>query len=187
LAEFFTSDTHHSSAKVIAKSGRPFASAEEMDGVLLDRINKTVGRDDTLYHLGDFSNAPVEQAIAFRKAIRCRNVYLVAGNHDEHTRKFKEFRKLFVKVKDILEIRRSRRLIVMCHYPIRLWHHWDKGSILLSGHAHQVLKPVSDIHLTLDVGVDGHEFRPWSYAEVMEYMAPRIEKYDRTEITSDLF
>ncbi len=85
---------------------------------------------------------------------------------------------MFTEVHDVLEIKREKRLIVMCHYPIRVWHHWDKGSLMLHGHTHGEIQPVRKFHLVLDVGVDAHKFMPWSYSQIMEYMHPRIELYD---------
>lgn len=179
---FFMSDTHFGSAKVIDKCQRPFSSSKEMDEVLLDRINSRVGKRDVLYHLGDFSNAPVDEAVKTRDRIRCKNVFLVAGNHDEHTRVKRRFRRRFLKVKDFLEVKFGDQMVVMCHYPHRVWHHWDKRSMHLHGHCHGYIPDTAMHHLCLDVGVDCHGFSPLSYAEVLGKLAPRFAAYDGMEV-----
>jgi calcineurin-like phosphoesterase family protein len=55
MAIFFTGCTHFGHANIIKLAQRPFASIEEMNEVLVERWNSTVGSDDTVYHLGDFS------------------------------------------------------------------------------------------------------------------------------------
>lgn len=185
--EWFTADTHFGSDKAIKKSNRPFKNEEEMDATILRNINEMVRKDDVLYHLGDFAKVNVEKAIAYRKKIQCKNVILVFGNHDEKTRRFKEFRKMFVSTHDILEIERNNRLIVMCHFPIRCWHHWDKGAMHLFGHCHGMLKSRGQHDLVMDVGVDDNNFKPWSYNQIMDVMKPKFEKYNSTNIVLDLY
>ena len=54
---FFTSDTHfgHGNILELCPTTRPFASAEEMNDVIVERWNEKVGKKDTVYHLGDFA------------------------------------------------------------------------------------------------------------------------------------
>lgn len=156
-----------------------------MDEVILDRINTRVGKHDTLFHLGDFTNMETEEAVQYRRRIRCKNVYLVLGNHDKHTRKCKKFCQKFVKTRDILEIERNGRLIVMCHYPIRVWHHWDKGAWHLHGHLHGCIPDQKEFHMSLDVGVDDHDFKPWSFEEIEAYMAPKVAAFDGMEVNEN--
>lgn len=65
MAVWFTADTHFGHANIIRYCKRPFASAAEMDEVLLRHINERVGVEDVLYHLGDFLfAAATQQSIA---------------------------------------------------------------------------------------------------------------------------
>ncbi len=156
-----------------------------MDEVLLDRINSRVGKRDVLYHLGDFSNASVDEAAATRDRIRCKNVFLVAGNHDEHTRVKRRFRRRFLKVKDFLEVKFGDQMVVMCHYPHRVWHHWDKRAVHFHGHLHHYLPDPKMHHLSFDVGVDGLGFSPISFSEIMERLRPKFAVYDSMSVNEE--
>jgi calcineurin-like phosphoesterase family protein len=57
------------------------------------------------------------------------------------------------------------RYIVVCHYALRVWEAWRRGSWHIYGHSHTNLPPHG---LSFDVGVDGHDFRPWSLREVYQ-------------------
>lgn len=72
------------------------------------------------------------------------------------------------------------------HYPMRSWHKSFHGSWHLYGHVHGRLQTEDDDRpwtLTRDVGVDACDYRPVSFAEISDYMAPRqavfSEKYSQ--------
>lgn len=52
---WFTSDTHFGHANIIKYCNRPYKDTEEMNADLIKRWNSTVGKDDLVWHLGDFS------------------------------------------------------------------------------------------------------------------------------------
>ena len=49
------SDTHFCHKNIIAYSGRPFKTVEEMNDEIIKRWNNKVGKDDFVIHLGDFA------------------------------------------------------------------------------------------------------------------------------------
>ena len=59
-----------------------------MDQVILDRINETVGVDDTLYILGDFTFRG-KDPIEYRERIICKDIHVLIGNHDREKDFFK--------------------------------------------------------------------------------------------------
>lgn len=89
---FFTSDTHFHHKNIChgvsrwadERTCRPFETLEEMDQKLIENINSTVGEDDILVHLGDWSFGGSDQIWNFRKQINCKNIHLILGNHDHH-------------------------------------------------------------------------------------------------------
>ena len=91
---FFTSDTHYGHTNICRgvstweRSGpdktRDFPTLEEMNQTIIDNINSKVGEDDVLVHLGDWSFGGIENIWNLRKGIKCKNIYLVFGNHDHH-------------------------------------------------------------------------------------------------------
>ena len=52
---FFTSDTHFNHANIIKFCNRPFKDVEQMNETLIANWNRTVGIDDTVFHLDDYN------------------------------------------------------------------------------------------------------------------------------------
>ena len=51
---YFTSDTHFRHSRIIELCNRPFGDVEEMNEVMIANWNRVVGKDDIIFHLGDF-------------------------------------------------------------------------------------------------------------------------------------
>jgi calcineurin-like phosphoesterase family protein len=176
MSVWFSADFHLGHANIIGYCHRPFASAAEMDAVILDKLNAAVGADDTLYFLGDFcmgvpSAQYLEAAAAYRAGIRCRQVHLVWGNHDR--RNVPGFAELFQSTHDLWEVPLASRLFVLCHYAMRVWNKSHTGkSCQLYGHDHGRL-PELPHALTFDVGVDCWDFHPLSLEQVNEILEHR--------------
>lgn len=160
---WFTSDTHFGHGAIIRHCSRPFNGAREMDEALIAGWNERVGRDDEVFHLGDFSchGAKKSSEILGRFAGK---KHLVYGNHDRQ-----RVRALpgWSSVQPYLEIggRGFTPKIVLCHYAMRVWnrHHW--GAWMLYGHSHGALPGDRQ---SMDVGVDVHGYRPVSLDELAE-------------------
>ncbi len=162
MTTYFTSDTHFGHAAIIQLCRRPFATVGEMDEAIIARWNETVSPGDTVYHLGDFcfrNEASAESYVARLNG----KIHFIRGNHDKHT--LRDHAHLFASVSDIKEIEIGHRRIVLCHYPMREWHAAWQGAWHLFGHVHGRLDQ-QPLGLSLDVGVDSHDFRPWSLAEI---------------------
>ena len=116
---WFTSDTHFGHENVLRFCERPWKTVEAMNKALIDRINACVAPDDILYHLGDFSfRITVEEALALRKQIRCRNIHWVPGNHDKDWTQ-PSVADTFIVEAPIATLKLADgQKIVMCHYPI---------------------------------------------------------------------
>jgi calcineurin-like phosphoesterase family protein len=183
---FFTSDTHLGHANIIKYCQRPFLLPVEKqmlaDGVafkpcpetvklhddtIIDNINAMVGRKDQLWILGDFCWGDKGKAYAYRQRINCYDVRLIWGNHDDES-----VGGVFQDARQYQMIEIGEQKIFMCHYPMRSWDQSHRGSWQLFGHVHGNLDDVPNL-LTLDVGVDTHDFKPWSFADIAEYMVPR--------------
>ncbi len=166
MSSFFTSDTHasHERACFEFRAGR-FASLEAMNQEMADNINKRVNAGDTLYHLGDFSFKGVKEAEAFRSMLNVGNLILILGNHDRHKVHKVEFTRLFSKVLDYAEITIAKRKWVLCHYAFRVWNCAQYGAYHLYGHSHGGIESDRRPN-SRDVGVDCHDFSPWSIEEI---------------------
>ena len=66
----------------------------------------------------------------------------------------------------------------------RSWNKSFHGSWHVYGHVHGRLAREDAAHphtLTRDVGVDACDYRPISFAQLAEYMAPRIAAFNRNK------
>lgn len=168
---WFTSDLHFGHENVLRHQERPWGDIEAMNRGLIANINATVGMNDTLYVLGDFS-FKIKQAEAWelRKQIICRNVHLIRGNHDcgwNGTNAFKS-------VSDYLELKEEGYRIVLSHYPFLEWNGSRRSwSVHLHGHQHNDadynIKSIEDGTLRFDVGVDANDFKPVSLDDVFAW------------------
>ena len=193
-----TADTHFGETDALTMFGRPFASADEMDEALVERINARVMRSDLLLHLGDFCGpnpegrkAQVAHARRIRARIRCKRVALVRGNHDPSSGRF---RSLFQRVDDLRSWRANDRIRVnACHWPLRLWRGQFKGAVLLHGHAHGGLAMQGR---AVDVGVDAWQWRPIALQPLLTWLAridchapdawPRLQRDRDPELLPEL-
>ncbi|WP_036744962.1 metallophosphoesterase [Paenibacillus sp. HGF7] len=75
------SDHHFGHKLIIDFESRPFADADEMTDVMIQKWNAVVGSEDKVFHLGDFSFLNQERT---QEIVGKLNGYkfLVLGNHD---------------------------------------------------------------------------------------------------------
>lgn len=175
---WFTSDTHYSHTNFVfgesqwenKKKTRKFATAEEMNDLIVENINSLVGEGDVLYHLGDFAFKSEEQVERFRSRIACRNLHLVLGNHDHRIEGSERLRSLFSSVDDYVELSvfegSAFANFVLMHYPLSSWRGMHRGHIHLHGHLHSD----PDMRVwegSMDVGMDGNGMKPVGLKEVL--------------------
>lgn len=173
MALYFTSDTHFGHENIIRTCKRPFANADEMDNALIARWNERVKPTDGVYHLGDFCYRNSTGADKYLARLNGK-IHLVTGNHDQET--LAQHAHLFASVNPIVELKFNRRWLILCHYPMREWHGSWRGAWHLFGHVHGRLDHEPHGY-SLDVGVDAHDFRPWSLEEIDAAFANRANPF----------
>ena len=152
---------------------------EIMNDNLLLEINNTVGENDTLWHLGDFSMAPKSndqlngyyyRCKRIREKIKCKNVNIIWGNHDNYC-----IRDLFNISDNLLTINIHGQRLVLCHYALAIWDKSHRGAMNLYGHSHSEaevrLSRMMKGRKSMDVGVDNASkilgaYRPFSLEEI---------------------
>lgn len=161
---WFTGDEHLGHANIIKYCDRPFKSVEEMDEEIIKRHNEVVCSDDEVYHMGDFCmGKDYEKFDNYRKRLNGHHYFLL-GNHDTWYSTF--FSQIYLPY--LIEKKIEGQDIVMCHYAMRVWNKSHHGSWQLYGHSHGELSPIGR---QLDVGVDTHNFYPYSYVEIKEIIS----------------
>lgn len=149
---FFTGDTHFGDHRTINIHKRPFATVAEMDALLIDRWNATVGPDDIVWHLGDVARRPADVPALLARLHGTK--HLLRGNNDPDATLAAAG---WASTGDYAEIDLDGHRLVLCHYPFRSWNGQHKRAINLHGHSHGRLKPMLR---QFDVGVDVHGFAP---------------------------
>jgi len=146
---------------------RPFANVNEMNDVLVQNINDTVGPDDVLFHLGDWS---FREPLKTRDRLVCQNIYCIYGNHDRDLNEMKD--RLVVYPTPAIELEVDGQLICLSHYKHLVWNKRHHGSWHLYGHSHSNFEHVK-VGRSMDVGVDNAfrllgDYRPFSFEEIKE-------------------
>ncbi len=168
MAIFFTSDTHFGHEAIIHLCKRPFGSVKEMNETLIARWNETVAPGDTVYHLGDFCHRNAHAVSEYRRELN-GTIRLILGNHDVLS---EADRAQFETISQMEQIRPDGYELFLCHYPMRDWDRCWRGAWHLFGHVHGRLDHAPHGY-SLDVGVDSHDFRPWSLEEIASVMDTR--------------
>jgi calcineurin-like phosphoesterase family protein len=180
-----TSDTHYSHKNICRgvtdwrlpngdiplDQTRDFPTIDKMNSVIVDNINASVGQDDILIHLGDWSFGGFENIEEFHNRLICKNIHLILGNHDHHIDKNRgDIRSLFKSVSWFDQFEYMGETIEMCHYPLSSWNGLNKGRIHLHGHVH-LSNDKKILHRRMDVGMDGNlEFVPYNLHDVIKML-----------------
>lgn len=159
----FTSDTHFGHGNIIKYCNRPFATVGDMDKTLIANWNSVVGKEDIVYHLGDFAFGRVTKEYVSQVAKQLNGkIRFIFGNHDALAR---EISWRFEYMKDYDEIEVEGQKIVLFHYGMRTWHHDLRGTWHLYGHSHNELPAYGK---SLDIGVDCWNFTPVPFAQLKQ-------------------
>jgi calcineurin-like phosphoesterase family protein len=156
MSIFFTSDTHFNHTKILSICRPMFSSIEEMNEKIISNWNEVIGRGDTVYHLGDFGWKDSEPII---RKLHGQKI-LILGSHDSEVKRLKKY---FSQITPMKEINPYGQAIILSHCSMRVWEKSHYGSWHLFGHSHGTLAPFGK---SFDVGVDAHDFMPWSWDEV---------------------
>ena len=155
---FFTSDEHYGHNNVIKYCQRPFSSVEEMDEELIKRHNEVVKDGDHVIHGGDFTLGDNKFFNSIINRLNGLHTFIV-GSHDNWLERKTNH--------EILEFQIEGKHIIVCHYAMRVWPRSHYGSWQLYGHSHGKLPPIG---AQMDIGVDTHNFYPYSFEEIKEIM-----------------
>lgn len=184
---------------VIQYCDRPFTDVLEMNEWMIEQWNKTIGKDDIVYIVGDF-------AINFNKATKeifhrlNGNLILIVGNHDapfyylvgRASNKRKYYQKYLdlgwktFKLEEQITLKSGVPLL-LSHLPYAIMSNYDDryleyrpknyGLILAHGHQHGKYKKNGTC---IDVGIDA-----WGGKIVTEDMLIEVISDTRTFIDKD--
>jgi calcineurin-like phosphoesterase family protein len=176
MSAFVTADTHFGHAKSLSfmqpdgSPLRPFSSCEEMDETMVERWNATVGKKDTIYHLGDViiprKSLPILERLNGRKI-------LIKGNHDQHV-KLSEWAKYFEDIRGAFfhpGDSTMRGGLIFTHVPVHpscLSGHY-LGNVHGHLHCHQIIDDGKVDRRYYNACVERHNFYPVALDTIKDY------------------
>lgn len=169
------SDTHFGQSTLMhhyPKGRNTFNTCDELDEHMIENWNSVIAPKDTVYHVGDFGSKHLDYSIKCLRRLNGQKV-LIPGNHDQKLLKNPDFLSQWSRVAhySYMEGSIEGQQIIFCHFPIWEWKAIHYGSYHIHGHTHG--KPTGVPGRILDVGVDGHDLKPWHWDEVKAYMETR--------------
>jgi len=169
---WFTADSHIGHRNIIKYCKRPFSDVGEMNETLISNWNKVVGKDDFVFHLGDFSVGGAAEWTSLLDSLNGR-IFLVLGNHDMNNVD-QGFMRRFEDVSMQMLISIGKQKVYLNHYPFLCYGGAYRGTWQLFGHVHtsSCMLGLDSPRLQMlfprqyDVGVDNNNYTPISFAEV---------------------
>lgn len=188
---YFTSDPHYDHLNICSATTkwkdsnnvtRKFNSIEHMNTTIVNNINsKFTNNNDILICLGDWSFNGVDNIALFRSKLLFKTIYIIPGNHDTHIIKNKNnsrdnFTDIWEQI-TVLNIKQQistgnnttmykKYNLVLSHYPQCSWIDMNQGFYHLHGHVHLPQKYKLGQGKSLDVGMDGNNYMPYSLNEI---------------------
>ena len=163
---YFTADTHFAHAAILKHQPARLQWCQDidsMDNAIINKINEVVGRNDELWHLGDFA-WKASRCGHYRARLNVRKLHVLQGNHDSSS-----LRNFCSTFDTILCRKFDGQFIHLCHYPMASWAHLHYGGWHLYGHTHGTMEETLNTlwpgRKSLDVGWDVHG-RPISFEEI---------------------
>jgi len=164
---YYTADLHLGHANIIKHCGRPFASVEEMDRILIGNWNARVKPEDHVFIIGDLSfrsGRAIEEYLEMLQGHK----HLVLGNHDSKWTGHVDLDSYFDEAALMLQTVDEGRNVIMCHYPMMTWPH---RSYHVYGHIHAntnggfwpLLRTYEN---AFNAGVDVNGFVPVTFEEL---------------------
>lgn len=165
---------------------RDFKDPDHMTQIIADNINNLVDYNDTIWCLGDWSFAGLDNIIRFRKMLICSNINLVFGNHDEKIiRNQHEVQKLFNWCGPYAELHVGKKPMLhfnLFHFPIRSWNNQNKGAFHLHGHVHSSrINRFFNGGKSMDVGIDGNDFEPYRLEDCYNLLKDKKMEYNEKD------
>lgn len=165
---WLTSDLHffHKNImKYVESRGAVFSSVDEMNAGIIEAINRDVGPNGELYHLGDLSFGRIDPTISLLKRLNIKHLHLIFGNHDNpgvmraisSAVNYHFGREVIVPHGERMYIQTKHAYCVLDHYPGQVWKDSHKGSIQFHGHTHGSLSN-EGYGRRADVGWDSPHF-----------------------------
>jgi calcineurin-like phosphoesterase family protein len=166
---FITSDTWFGRPQIIDIANRfgLASSVDEMNHNLVKNWNNVVGKDDVVFHLGNFAWDPLTA-----KNILSRlngKINFLLGNADSALLEVAgDFENVNIMDDSIIEL--SNYNSVLCHYPLEVWAGQSTG--IIHFHGHTVFSHKTDLSVSnrINVCIDNWNYTPLRFSTIKEFI-----------------
>jgi len=162
---YLIGDTHFDHKNIIKYCNRPFKNVKEMNKKLLKNWNKTIGKDDLVFFLGDLAFGKRKHKVGYWLNKLNGRIYLIQGNHDKKIPSgIPYLKRCIIKYGDD-----EFRLI---HRPDEAggWKGW-----IIHGHHHnnhpQYYPFINSLNKTINVSVEMIDYKPISFASLLSLIS----------------
>jgi calcineurin-like phosphoesterase family protein len=167
-----------------------------MNRTIVEKFNEVARPQDILWILGDLAWNGKRSAAEFLNGLNCKNINFIWGNHDDWDIADLIPRRLATPecgIEQLVQPIYDQALIIvdgqkihLSHYPNDSWEdsHKDghRGAWHFYGHVHgnRNLRHVDNPAwaFSLDVGVDSHNFYPWTLEQIRKLFEKRKPAWD---------
>ena len=164
MKRYIVADLHFGHSNIIKYENRPFANVNEMDTSLIELWNSTVGKDDLVYVLGDFTiSRRMELIKNLVEQLHGRKI-LIMGNHD--TRKPRDYIECGFEVATKKPMMVEPGVIFM-HEPFEDPNLIAENYIYFFGHVHANHSLMDDYPNCMCVSIERINYRPVDFDECL--------------------
>lgn len=138
---YYIADCHFGHQAILRLDHIPFTDIQQMEEAMTTLWNAAVGKNDTVYILGDFCWNKADEWLSILRRLNGQKV-LIKGNHDLDQYQT-ELRNQFMDIKDYKEItdngrNNAGRKVILKHSPDIFYNHSnDPNCYMLCGHVHR--------------------------------------------------
>ena len=163
---FVLSDLHFGDPKMLRYCRKEFGSLSEMNETILERWNRTVGKSDSVFFLGDMTGEAGRRPVDYWLSMLNGRITLLRGNHDT------------TPVKKVTALNRPIMIdchgmrVMLSHYPYRpaAWNGW-----IIHGHVHNsepnLYPRINRRRKTANVSAEMVNYTPVLLADLLERMS----------------
>ena len=158
MKRFVTSNLQLGRPSAIELYNRPFKDVDEMTQGLINSWNSVVGKDDLVYHLGNFAWDPKTAQDAITQLNG--NIWFVMGEHDDAINELWNKKMLPANCRverQILPL--SLMQTTVSYWPLKDWPKKNEGFWSIIGHPDPVYKS-DPKEMTINVSTDLWKFKP---------------------------
>ncbi|AZN39772.1 metallophosphoesterase [Paenibacillus albus] len=164
---FFISDHHFGHKHIIDFESRPFAAVDEMNEKMIESWNAVVGKQDKVFHLGDFSFLNQEKTKAIVSRLNGYKI-LILGNHDRGRTRAWWLEAGFDEVSEHPIIYKD--FFFLSHEPMYMNKHMPYVNV--HGHIHSQKYAGSSY---FNVSVEHWDYTPITFEQIRDAVVPSEE------------